>query len=505
MTNIIKKSAKTVLVAILAITAIIMSSIPMEASAMSVYEPTFNENCTYDYDKSSDILTIKGYADQKVINKYSDVTYIEINDAKVENISFKGSKASFVQFNQCDLTSAKVALSSNVTDFYICESKVDNLKFISGASSVTYFTLTCSEVGSIEGVQNFKNLESLFISAVGIEDVTPIKYLNNLESLTLDYTCVEDLSPIKNLNISYLDVCDSMNIESLDVIMEMDSIQEIWTRNCEMAYSRELYNYLNENNICHDIPESDLSIKGKVENLADNLMNNSMSDEEKVETVVSYVVDLMEYDFGIYEDEDLSRMYNDDALKFALKGEGVCRNYSALINVLLIEGGVESKEIRNVDHIWNIVFIDDEYFWIDATWIDDECTVDVSDNIYYCNTDYYFVDHDLYTVPASVYNMEYNTNTDTDYDEIYEENNDEEQIIEETTQVEEIVETTTVRPEMVETRINKEGTFDAPTFDVEDTYVNVNMNETIIGISIVAIIMATTSIIVLLRKYVKSN
>lgn len=503
MTNIIKKSVKTVLVAILAITAIIVGSIPMEASAMSVYEPTINENCTYDYDKSSDTLVINGYADQAVIDKYSDASYIEIVDAKVENISFKDSKASCVQFNMCDLTSAKVELSSNVNDFAIYESKVNNLKFVSSTNYVTYLTLSCSEVGSIEGVQNFTNLESLFISAVGIEDITPVKYLNKLEYLTLDYTCVEDLSPIKNLNISCLDVCNSMNIESLDVVMEMDSIERIWTRNCEMAYSRELYDYLNENNIDHDIPKSDLAIKGKVENLADELMNDNMSDEEKVETVVSYVVDLMEYDFGIYENEDLSRMYNDDALEFALKGEGVCRNYSALINVLLIEGGVESKEIRNVDHIWNIVFIDGEYYWIDATWIDDGCTVDINDNIYYCNTDYYFVDHDLYTVPSSVYNMENNTNTDTDYDEIYEENNDEEQIIEETTQVEEVVETTTVKPQMMETRIGREGTFVKPAFETENT--DTNMNETIISISIATIIMAATSIIVLLKKYAKSN
>ena len=149
---------------------------------------------------------------------------------------------------------------------------------------------------------------------------------------------------------------------------------------------------------------------------------------------------------------------------------------------------VEVCEIRNSDHIWNVVFIDNEYYWIDATWIDDGSTTDVNENIYYCDSNYNFIDHEYLTVPASVYNMEYNVNQ-----EKYEVEYEEEIAIYE----EEMVFETTTKPE----RNKKNITDERITISQDSEEMNIN----VIAISTSTIFLAVAVIIILSKKLAENK
>ena len=496
------------MVTVLTITAIIVGSLPMSASAMIFDEAEFNNhNKAYKYDSEIDVLEVYDNVDNETLKKYKNVYCIKFVDVKLDTVSLKNCDFQYLEFERCDLTSAKIEGAENIEYVYINECRLTNLEFLAAAENVQDITLWQCELGSAKGIENMKKLYSVCFSVVGIEDVTPIAKLNNLKYLTLEYTCVSDISPLKNLNLEYLCVDDSMSIESFDSLIGMTSLEIFSARNCQMSYSREFYNFLNKNNVEHYIEENDFVIQERVKRVAKQLAKNNMTDEEKVRAVVQYVVDLMEYDFVALEDDDLLTTYNAEALKYAINGDGVCRNYSALVNALLMEMDVEVVEIRDEGHIWNIVFIEDDYFWIDATWIDDGYTTDVTESIYYCTTTYYFIDHGSLTVPASVYNDEFNTNKEeykveeTDEEETIVEETDEEETTEEKTE-KEYVETTTNVPHKMHTRLDDETEI---FFESNNIDLDAEMDNVIIETSIAAIVMAVVFIAVLVKRYTVNN
>jgi hypothetical protein len=114
----------------------------------------------------------------------------------------------------------------------------------------------------------------------------------------------------------------------------------------------------------------------------------------------------MEYDFRVEYDEALSLEYNDNALSYAIKGEGVCRNYSALTMVLLQQAGITVYEIKGPNHIWNIIDLGDEFYWLDVTWLDGD--EDFTLSPFYMANEYYFFGHeDAFTMPSSMYRPDY--------------------------------------------------------------------------------------------------
>ena len=300
MTNIksiINKSVKTLLVSVMAITSIVASAVPMSASAMKFDEAEYyTDNNNYEYIEDEDALEVYGNIDNAILREFSGICSVRFVETKVDTISFEGCEFSYIEFSKCDLSSAKIEDAKNITSIYIDECKMSNFDFLESAENVIDLCAWSCELGSADGIENMTNLEYICFSIVGIEDITPFASLKNLERLTLDYTCVRDLSPLKNLELSYLCVDDSMNIESFDDLIGMASLETISTENCEMAYTEEFYDFLNRNDVDHDVTKRDLKIKDRVKEIADQLETENMSDEEKIETVVNYVVDTMDYD-----------------------------------------------------------------------------------------------------------------------------------------------------------------------------------------------------------------
>ena len=120
----------------------------------------------------------------------------------------------------------------------------------------------------------------------------------------------------------------------------------------------------------------------KVNNQIDNIIKelnikSNTKDIDKLDIVLSYVLSNAKYDETLngvtdVSNYNLSKFYKDGFLKGFLNGDSqICGNYASIMNVLLNRVGVNSYLINSPEHIWNTVSIDNKYYYLDATWIDD--------------------------------------------------------------------------------------------------------------------------------------
>lgn len=100
------------------------------------------------------------------------------------------------------------------------------------------------------------------------------------------------------------------------------------------------------------------------------IINNSMSDYEKLYAIYKYVTQTVDYDFRGYDIRPRVSNSAYGALKFNL---AVCEGYAELMDIMLKLAGIESiivvgDIIDDIPHAWNLVKISGNYYHIDATW-----------------------------------------------------------------------------------------------------------------------------------------
>ena len=123
--------------------------------------------------------------------------------------------------------------------------------------------------------------------------------------------------------------------------------------------------------------EKVIEINNEISSIIKELnINSDMKDIEKIDVVLSYVLDNSKYDEDLINIEDtynynLSKFYKGGLLRGFLNNDSqICGNYASIMNVLLNRLDIKSYLINSSNHIWNVVFIDNTYYYLDATWID---------------------------------------------------------------------------------------------------------------------------------------
>lgn len=351
----------------------------MDSDGSSYYQTYEENNELYLCDvKNFSSLKIKDNIETLIIRD-SNISNLDLRNTNVKRIEFYNSNISSIKLpnrmTYIGLDNSKINLNLLRND-YIEELRFLNTKFndleeVGTLNNVSTFKFECCEIKSIKGIEKSKeNIIELSFVDVGIENITQIKELKNMQLLTLYGTCVKDLSPLKGLpSLWFLDLSQSPELTSLDPVMEIPNLESIKLLNTQMALTEKSFNYI-RNNLENDLRATDLQTKKQVELIAKSICKDGMSDTEKTKAIVNYVVDHLEYDDRIYDDRDLMIEYHDHALEHFIKGIGLCKNYSYAIDSLMRAAGVKGFEIRDEGHIWNLVCIENQYYWIDATWID---------------------------------------------------------------------------------------------------------------------------------------
>ncbi len=131
----------------------------------------------------------------------------------------------------------------------------------------------------------------------------------------------------------------------------------------------------------------------KMYSILSGIINDNMTEYEKAKVVHDYLIKNYKYDTRLISDPENPSYYRSYSFAGLLdNGIGVCQAYAELFYHLLCRAGVDCYivygESNGVGHAWNIVYLDGEYYHVDATY--DDPVPDVAGRLYYdyfCLTD----------------------------------------------------------------------------------------------------------------------
>ncbi len=122
----------------------------------------------------------------------------------------------------------------------------------------------------------------------------------------------------------------------------------------------------------HSTAEQEAEVTERVEELIQELdITESTSDYDKIKAVYDYVCANVTYDYENLNDPDYTLKYS--AYAALIQKTAICQGYGNLMYRILNEVDVDTRFVAGVDddgveHGWNLVAIDDTYYYIDATW-----------------------------------------------------------------------------------------------------------------------------------------
>lgn len=101
----------------------------------------------------------------------------------------------------------------------------------------------------------------------------------------------------------------------------------------------------------------------RVENILSDIITDDMNDYAKEKAIHDYIVANVQYDTSLQEYSAYSAL---------AKGKSVCQGYSLLMVKMLEKVGIKSIIVESIpmNHAWNMVYIDNKWHHVDATWND---------------------------------------------------------------------------------------------------------------------------------------
>ena len=118
--------------------------------------------------------------------------------------------------------------------------------------------------------------------------------------------------------------------------------------------------------------EADISLVNKrVDEIIGSLVNDSMSDYDKILVLHDYIVNNTAYDDSVSIENQMSSGTNSNrAIGLLFNGKAICSGYSDVMAIFLSRLGFNNYKISSNLHIWNLVYVDGQWKHIDATWDD---------------------------------------------------------------------------------------------------------------------------------------
>lgn len=196
-------------------------------------------------------------------------------------------------------------------------------------------------------------------SSIGELSKEQQKTYNSIEDSLLK---VESSATFNPNEVNYMEIGDLVNkvIENNPAIFYYASVTASSDGTINFTYTDNKQTILDKKK----------KIDDEVERVLKTTIQKNMTDLEKVKRIHDYLVLSVAYDMTTKNiPKDSFEVYGALINKVA-----VCDGYTKSMQLLLNKVGVEtilvSGASKGVNHSWNIVKIDDEYFHVDATWDD---------------------------------------------------------------------------------------------------------------------------------------
>lgn len=221
-------------------------------------------------------------------------------------------------------------------------------------------------------LKNCKNLSNITFDNVQV-DPDFLEQFNTLERITFEkntfYNCNLDFTKFSKLSF--------VNFGTLK------------TYNIGMFMTYENIDYFKNNDICvssntdSNLKDNLIKMDKELDKIAKSLwgVNKESTDKEKLNAILKFIMINFNYSekfLEMSESEQLEYkkeiLYKDGLLYGSLYNDGeiICGNYASLFQALANRLELESYFMASKNHAWNLVNIENNYYYTDVTWLDQD-------------------------------------------------------------------------------------------------------------------------------------
>lgn len=132
--------------------------------------------------------------------------------------------------------------------------------------------------------------------------------------------------------------------------------------------------------------ETITTLNKTIDEIINKNITSSMNTEEKIKVLHDYIINNTKYDKD-RADKKIIKYKSDTAYGVLIENYGICGGYADSIKLFLEKLGLKNYKIASENHIWNFVYLDDNWYHLDLTW-DDPITSTGKDIL---NYDYFLI------------------------------------------------------------------------------------------------------------------
>ncbi len=370
--------------AAVALGSVIVVSLFSGCSSNNIKEDVQSSTVSMVSDAGSENSEIEEMIEESTVDKD---TVVDIPDSYVSFVSSACSKSEGDKITVGDLAKIK-ELTMPVID---SDSSLDWLNYCTNMESMM-LSLNCGNSEIMKSVKRLDSLRSLSLmtneSIEFNDDNFPfVKSSKKLESIDLDgfnYEpgYLESMTQLKKLTLNIGDKCD-LDFKKLTFLDDLNFGDSL-PYDIAIRFSSEDYKTLVNNDV--SIAANNPVIIDKVVEINDKLdgivkglgLNDDSTDEEKLNAILIYTLDNLTYDEDVSEalvngnaDGLADEFYKEGYLYGALEMDSaICGNYSALVEALANRVKLNSHILNSNNHAWNLVSVEGNNYYVDATWLD---------------------------------------------------------------------------------------------------------------------------------------
>ncbi len=156
---------------------------------------------------------------------------------------------------------------------------------------------------------------------------------------------------------------------------DVDAVQKTMPDRSTKTY----YVYTYKNDFLHRTTQAqEKAVDAKVNQILQELNVDGKTDVEKVYAIYDYMINHIRYDYEHLDDATYMQKYT--AYAALVENTSVCMGYALAFYRLALACGVDARYILSepMNHAWDIVRVDGQYYYLDATW-DEKVTNDTAD------------------------------------------------------------------------------------------------------------------------------
>lgn len=122
----------------------------------------------------------------------------------------------------------------------------------------------------------------------------------------------------------------------------------------------------------------------KIDGIYNSIINDNMSDEDKIKAVHDYIIDNTVYDNERAEEIKSGNFgegvhFSNTAFGPLITGKSICGGYTDAMALFLDKMNIPNFKIASKNHIWNVAYVNNTWKHIDLTW--DDPVVNTGENI----------------------------------------------------------------------------------------------------------------------------